>query len=130
MSNVKTIKLDYGQELLLSTNISDLIWDSESKTHEFIGELSKITKQQIIDHKLVSVLGRIFKYCPTDEVTVKSLLNLSHLNEINTCYWDYAEGAINNVLQPKCLTAKQSLLSLLQANNIDTSKEWVLILKK
>lgn len=68
----------------------------------FVANLSEITEEAIIENNLImSFAGQWF---------------------------DYSGGVIGMTI--KELTPKESLLSLLKSNNIDTSKEWVLILKK
>jgi hypothetical protein len=81
------------------------LYDEEVKKYvksEYLGKLSEITEEQIVCHSIVMEFGGQ--------------------------WFDYMGGVIGMTI--KKLTTKESLLSLLKANNIDISKEWVVILKK
>lgn len=69
--------------------------------------LSELTEEQIIENDIVEI-------------------------DCMSNFWGSATGYTDYMRLHKYLftDAKDSLLSLLKANNIDTTKEWVLILKK
>lgn len=116
MSEVKTITLHDGRLITveeLPEEYKDWPFRSVKSVvnsipgNIFLGRLSEITEEQIVEHNLVQSGFFEHGFCEQKEG-----------------YYDYEMEYFTDV------TAKESLLSLLKVNGIDTTKEWVLILKK
>lgn len=115
MSQVKTITLHDGRVMTveelypeyhdLSLRSTKSIVDS-IPNNTFLGKLSEITEEQILEHNLVEG---------------------NNGGQNDTMWKDHRWRT--NFFAFQCDTPKDSLLSLLEVNKVDTTKEYVLILK-
>lgn len=139
MSDIHTIKLHDGRVLVLFEKLEgseteeelsvylDTVFDTikEDMFHHIshFGRyglltvvLSELTEEQIIENNIINKVSKV------------GLKGLDYIIEDGYCHHTMTgfDGTIPQVSD----TAKESLLLLLKENNIDTTKEWVLILKK